>query len=279
LVENFLWLQNHFLEKGFGPNIFIQKILVDNLFCCKIICLKTRLHQKFTSKNYGRKFFIVAKSFLRKLVCTENIHQKNFVRIFFCFKIISSETGLDQHFHQKNFGRKFFIVAKSFPRKLVSTKNFHQKNFGRNFFIVAKSFPRKLVCTKNFHKKSLVENCLLLQNHFLENWFAPKIFIKTILVEIVFCFIIIYSKTGLDQNFHQKNFGRNFFMVAKSFPRKQVRTKYFHQKNFGRTFFIIGKSFTRKLVCTKNFLKKKFWLKIFCCCKIISSKTGLHRKF
>ena len=58
----------------------------------------------------------------------------------------------------------------------------------------------------------MVENFLLLQNHFLENLFAPKILIE-------------------------KNFGRKYFIVAKSFPRKQVPIKNFPQKFFGHFTF------------------------------------------
>jgi hypothetical protein len=46
---------------------------------------------------------MVAKSFPRKQVCTQNF--------------------------QKKFGRKIFIVAKSFPRKQVCAQNYHQKFF------------------------------------------------------------------------------------------------------------------------------------------------------
>jgi len=48
------------------------------------------------------------------------------------------------------------MVAKSFSRKLVFTKDFDQTFFGRKSFIVAKSFPPKEVPTKNFHPKFLV---------------------------------------------------------------------------------------------------------------------------
>ena len=119
------------------------------------------------------------------------------------------------------------MVAKSFPRKQVWSKNFHKNLFGRKIFIVAKSFPRKQVWTRNFHQKYLVENFLWLQNHFHDNRFEPKIFIRNVLC-------------------------RKCFMVAKSFPWKQVPTKNVHQNIF------VG---------------------IFLWFQIISSKTGLHPKF
>ena len=175
---------------------------------------------------------MVAKSFPRRQVCTKYFPQKFWSKLFYGCKIISSKTGSHQIFSSK----KFWWI----------------------FCFVAKSFAWKLVCTKNLHRKIMVENFLLLLNRFFENWFAPKIFIKKILFEFFFCFKIISSETGLDQHFHQKNFGRKFFIVAKSFPRKLVSTKNFHQKNFGRNFFIVAKSFPRKLVCTENFHQNKF---------------------
>jgi len=42
-------------------------------------------------------------------------------------------------------------------------------------------------------------------------------------------------------------------MVAKSFPRKEVRTKTFHQKCFGGKHFMVANSFPQKEVPTNNF--------------------------
>jgi len=57
---------------------------------------------------------------------------------------------------------------------------------------------------------------------------------------------------------YQKFFVENFFMVAKSFPRKQDPSKNFHQQ-----FFMVAKSFPRKQVPTKNFRYKFFGRKMF----------------
>ena len=62
-------------------------------------------------------------------------------------------------------------------------------------------------------------------------------------------------------------------MLAKSFPRKQVYSKYFHQKNFGPHLIIVAKSFPRKQVYTKYFGKKNFGRKQF------SSKNVWSRIF
>ena len=168
------------------------------------------------------------------------------------------------------------MVAKSFPRKQVPTKNFHQL-FGRKFFMVAKSFPRNQVRTKNFHQIFLVENFLWSQNHFLQNKYLLKIFIKFFWSKIFYCRKIISSKTGPTKNFHQlflvenfygrkiissktscyfkfslNLFGRKFFMVAKSFPRKQVPTENVHQIFLVENF----------LWSQNHFLENRFLLKI-----------------
>ena len=142
--------------------------------------------------------------------------------------------------------------------------------------MVAKSFPRKQVPTKNFNQIFLVENCLWSQNHFLENRYLLKIVIKF--------------------------FGRKFFMVAKSFPPKQVPIKNVHQIFLVENFLLSQNHlFPRKQVPTKNFhqisldenclwsqnhfLENRFILKIymkffrskiFYGRKLISSKTGSY---
>jgi hypothetical protein len=86
--------------------------------------------------------------------------------------------------------------------------------------MVAKSFLRKEVLTKNFHQNILVEIFLWLQNHFLRRGFTQKFSSKCFVRK---CFMVGKSfprKEVLTKNFHQNFFGRKFFMVAKSFPRK-----------------------------------------------------------
>ena len=145
-------------------------------------------------------------------------------KIFHGCKIISSKTGPYQKFSKK-FWSIIVMVEKLFPRKQVPTKNVQQIFLRLKFIYLmfAKTFPRKQFPTKQFHENIVVENFLWLQNHFLENMFQPK--------------------------FSSNFFGRKFFMVAKSFPRKQVPTKSFI---------------------------KFFWSKIFYVRKIISSKTGSY---
>jgi len=100
---------------------------------------------------------MVAKSFPRKLVVTKGFDQNFLGRKFF---LSLQNHFLENRFLPKNFLHffcsKFFMVAKSFSRKLVFTKDFDQTFFGRKSFIVAKSFPPKEVPTKNFHPKFLV---------------------------------------------------------------------------------------------------------------------------
>jgi len=123
----------------------------------------------------------------------------------------------------------------------------YQKFFGRKIFIVAKSFPRKRVPTKNFQKYFLGENFLWSENHFLENGSLAKKFRQK-------CYgrKIISSKTGPYQNFSTTIYGRKIFMVEKSFPRKRVTTNNF-QQFCGREFF-----YGRKIISSKTGPYQKF---------------------
>jgi len=157
---------------------------------------------------------MVAKSFPRKQVYRKIIFENNFLsKIFYDCKIISWKTGLkEKYFWEKFFGRNFLMVAKSFPRKQVYRKIIFEKN------VLSKTFYdcKIIVLSKTFY------DCKII------SW-----------------------KTGLqEKHFWEKLLGRNFFMIAKSFPRKQVY---------------------RKIIFEKKFLSK-----IFYDCKIISWKTGLQ---
>jgi hypothetical protein len=116
----------NFSKKGL-PKVFMQHIFDQNFHGCKIVSLKTGSYQKFSSKNLGRKFFMVAKAILRKPVPTKNVHVKF-------------------------FGQNFFMFAKLFPREQVPTKKFQQKNLDENFFMFTKSFPRIQFPNKIFIK-------------------------------------------------------------------------------------------------------------------------------
>ena len=100
-----------------------------------------------------------------------------------------SINNLIQIFISKIFWSDIFLVAKSFPRKQVTTKNVHRKFF-------------------NFHKKILVENFLRSQIHFLENWLPPKIFINNFLVDNVLRLQIQF----LENRFLPKIFIQNFLV-------------------------------------------------------------------
>jgi hypothetical protein len=148
--------------------------------------------------------------------------------------------------------------------------------------MVAKSFPREQVHTKIFIKFSLVENFLCLHNYFLENRSLPKFSSNFFWSKIFYGCKIISSKTCSYQNFHQiffvENFlllqnhflenrfltkvsaiffGRKFFMVAKSFPRKQVLTKYFRENCLVENFSWLQNHFLENNFLTK--IKRKFW--------------------
>ena len=143
MVENFLWLQNHFLENRFQPKNFHQSFLVHNFYGGKIISSELNMNQIF----FGWKCFMVAKSFPRKQVWTKNFH-KNF------------------------FGRKFFMVAKKFPTKQVWTKNFHKKFFDRKIF-GSYLIPRKWFYHHKHCGPKMIDEYFWFVNGFRENILQP----------------------------------------------------------------------------------------------------------
>jgi len=112
--------------------------------------------------------------------------------------------------------------------------------------MVAKSFPRKQVPNKNFHQHFLVET-----------FYGCK---------------IISMEIGSYQKFSSTFFGRKFFMDAVIF------LLHIFIKIVLLKIFMVAKSFPRKQVPKKNFIIF-FLSEIFHCCKIISSKIGSYQKF
>jgi hypothetical protein len=115
------------------------------------------------------------------------------------------------------------MVAKSFPRKNVWTKNFHITFFGQKFLwlqnhllgnrfdpkILIKTFRQRLLWLLNhflgngFETKIFIRNFspenLCLQNNSLENRFETKIFITNFSAENFYCGKIISWEIGLNQ--------------------------------------------------------------------------------
>ena len=180
--------------------------------------------------------------------------------MFYCFKISSWKTGLQEKKHfEKLFVRKFIIVAKSFPQIQV------QKN-------------------KYVEKILLAENVLWLQNHFLENMFWRKTYWEIFFVVIFYCCKFISSKTGLNKiakfswsivicfkiiswktGLQEKNILRNFFCSKIYYcckiisPNTGSEEQICWENSFGRQFFMVAKSFPRKQVLKKKLLRKFFW--------------------
>ena len=151
------------------------------------------------------------------------------------------------------FGRKLFIVAKSFPRKQVPTKNFHEICLVENFLWSQNHFLENRFLLKMFIKFIWSKIFLWSQNHFLENRFILKIFIKFFWSKIFYGRKINSSKIGSYQQFLPNCLLENFFMVAKSFPWKQVPTNKFYQ-NF---------SVEKCLWLQNHFLEYRFLPNIF----------------
>ena len=144
--------------------------------------------------------------------------------------------------------------------------------------MIAKSFPGKQVCKKKIFGKNFCRKFLWLQNHFLENRVTGKSFLRKIFLSKIFydCKIISW-KTDLQDKYFWENFLVKIFLwLQNHFLENRFTAKSFLRKMFCRKFFMIAKSFPGKQVCKKTFLGKRFWSKFFYGCKIISSKTGLQ---
>jgi len=108
--RNFFWLQNHFLGKSWEQKIF------EKIFWFKIYMFKG--------------FYLVAKSFPRKVWMKKFIGQKFFCRNFLVPKLLS----------RKQFGWKFFV-------KLFLVKCFcYCKTISSETDEIKKSFGQKLFC-------------------------------------------------------------------------------------------------------------------------------------
>ena len=183
----------------------------------------------------------------------------------------------------KKFLVENFLFAKSFPRKQVSTKNFHKTLFGSKFFYGCKTISSKTGLNHKLSYKFFGLKFWWLQNHFLENRFEPKIFIKNFWSKIFYCSKSFPGKQVSTKNSHQKflvhnfyggkiisselnmnqmYFGWHFFMVAKSFPVKQVWIINFHKNIFGRKFLWLQTNFLENRfepkILIKNFFVQTF---------------------
>jgi hypothetical protein len=154
VAKSFPWKQIHYKH--------FQHFLGQNFYCCKIISSETDYYQKFwtiffcfqifygfkinsskisyyqtfLTKCFGRKCFMVAKSFSRKQIHTITFQQnflvetflwlqnhflenrfipKIFNKCFFGYKIISSKNGCYQKVLTKFVRQKVFMVEKLFP--------------------------------------------------------------------------------------------------------------------------------------------------------------------
>ena len=170
--------------------------------------------------------------------------------------------------------------------------------------MVVKSFPRKQVEPNIFINNIFVEIFLWLENHFLGNRFGQKCSSKVFWSKKFYGCKFISSKTGLRPKFSSKIFGRIMFMIAKSFPRKQVTPKIFIQTFLVKNVLWLQNHFLENWFASKIFIKNPFvenflwlqnrflenrfapkifitvfWSKLFYGCKIISWKTRFNRKF
>ena len=100
--QNFLWLQNHFLENRFAPKLFYNT----HWKCLDQICLmfqnqflENRSAPKKLVKNLLSKHFYACKIISSKTGLQETFSLKIFCsKIFYGFKVITSKTSLHQQF-------------------------------------------------------------------------------------------------------------------------------------------------------------------------------------
>ena len=134
MVENFLWLQNHFLDNRFERKISLKNFWSKIFYVCKIISSKIGSHQKFSWNIFWSNIFCGWKIISRKYVQTKNFQKhfwvENFLWLqnhflenrfewkisfpnffvlnFYSCKIISSKTGFDQKFSITHIENNFF---------------------------------------------------------------------------------------------------------------------------------------------------------------------------
>ena len=161
---------NHFLENNLLPEIFNTiSFWSQNLYCTKIISLKTSFTENCQQKFLVPKLSMVAKSVPRKQVCTKNFHQKYFgCKLFMAAKLFTRKQVCKNFFINNSLGENFLWLQSHFPEN-----RFHQNFFGEYFFWLHNHFLENRFKTKISIKSFLVEN-FLLQNHFLPNCFVPK---------------------------------------------------------------------------------------------------------
>ena len=168
LVENFLWLQNHFFGNRFEPKLFRSKIF----YGCKIISLKTGLNQKF----FDLKFFMVAKSFPR---------EQDWTKIFINNSVFQNVLCLENHFLEDRFLQNILI-----KNCLVENFLWLQNHFLENRFEL--KITINIFWSKNFYGCNIISSKTGLNQNFSSKIFWLKIFYGC---------KIISSKTGLNQNF------------------------------------------------------------------------------
>jgi hypothetical protein len=139
LVENFLWLQNHFLENRFEPKIFIKNVLVEN-------CLWLQNH--FLENRFEPKIFI--KIFWSK--------------IFYGCNIISSKTGLNQNFSSKFLVENFLWLQNHFLEN-----RFEPKIIIKNFLV------EKFLWLQNNFLENRFEQKIFIKHFLAEKFYGCKI--------------------------------------------------------------------------------------------------------
>ena len=179
-----------------------------NIFCSKFWWLRNQFFEsRFELKIFIENVLVENFLWLQNHFLENRFEPKIFIENF----LVENFLWLQNHFLENRFKPKIFIG-----------------NFSSKYFYGCKIISSKTGSTKNFHQKIFVENLLSLQNHFPEIRLETKIFIKIFFLKIFYCCKIISSRKGMKLKFHQKFFGPKFLIIAKSFPRKQVRNQNFH---------------------------------------------------
>ena len=116
----------------------------------------------------------------------------------------------------------------------------------------------------------------LLQNYFLGCSLDDKL--KKYSWSRVFCRDLFLQNNFLGNTLDETFFSWKIFIVTKSFPRNKLGKKILVEIFLVQNFLLLQNHFLRNSLDKKGFLRKMFWLKIFYCCKIISSETVWMKK-
>ena len=157
--RNFLWLKNHFQENVPTKN-YDEKFFVENFLWLQNYFLKNRFVLKMFIKTFLLKIFMVAKSFPREKVATNNFHGKIFDTNFLLFQ---------NHFLWNRFEPKIFIEN-------FLVENFYDSKIISSGIGVNQKFSSRIFLSKNVYGCRTISTEIGLYQELLSKSFRSNIF-------------------------------------------------------------------------------------------------------